>query len=121
MTSELTPMRKILVLGASGLIGRFVTDDLRIRGFDVVGVARKFSAGQRTNASDLEMPIQPMASIALARLPASAWPYGRAVAILVDEGPTASEADKIAIRRSRGIVAGDLEGAQVAIDWISSP
>ncbi|MGA9305619.1 MAG: hypothetical protein WBW31_09485 [Candidatus Sulfotelmatobacter sp.] len=58
---------------------------------------------------------------ALARLPASAWPYGRAVAILVDEKPTASEADKIAIRRNRGIVAGDLEGAHVAIDWISTP
>ncbi len=58
---------------------------------------------------------------ALARLPASAWPYGRAVAILVDEKPTASEADKIALRRSRGIVAGDLEGAHVAIDWISTP
>ena len=58
---------------------------------------------------------------ALARLPASAWPYGRAVAILVDEKPTASEADKIAIRRNRGIVAGDLEGAHVAIDWISAP
>lgn len=58
---------------------------------------------------------------ALARLPPSAWPYGRAVAILVDEKPTASEADKIAIRRNRGIVAGDLEGAHVAIDWISAP
>jgi hypothetical protein len=58
---------------------------------------------------------------ALARLPASAWPYGRAVAILVDEKPAASEADKIAIRRNRGIVAGDLEGAHVAIDWISTP
>jgi len=58
---------------------------------------------------------------ALARLPASAWPYGRAVAILVDEKPAAPEADKIAIRRNRGIVAGDLEGAHVAIDWISTP
>jgi len=58
---------------------------------------------------------------ALARLPASAWPYGRAVAILVDEKPAASEGEKIAIRRSRGIVAGDLEGAHVAIDWISTP
>ncbi len=58
---------------------------------------------------------------ALARLPASAWPYGRAVAILVDEKPSASEADKIAIRRSRGIVAGDLESAKVAINWISAP
>lgn len=66
--SELIPMRKILVLGGSGLIGRFVTDDLRIRGFDVVAVARKFSAGQRNNAADLEMPILPMASIALVRL-----------------------------------------------------
>jgi nucleoside-diphosphate-sugar epimerase len=45
--SELTAMHKIQVLGASGPIGGFVTDDLRIRGFDVVGVARKFSAGQR--------------------------------------------------------------------------
>ena len=58
---------------------------------------------------------------ALARLPASAWPYGRAVAILVDEKPAASEADKIAIRRNRGIVAVDLEGAHVAINWISTP
>jgi hypothetical protein len=55
---------------------------------------------------------------ALALLPASAWPYGRSVAILVEEKPTASEADKIALRRNRGIVAGDLEGAQVAISWI---
>jgi hypothetical protein len=55
---------------------------------------------------------------ALARLPASAWPYGRAVAILVEAKPTSSEQDKIALRRSRGIVAGDLLGAQVAINWI---
>ncbi len=55
---------------------------------------------------------------ALARLPASAWSYGRVVAILVDEKPTTSEADKIAIRRSRGIVAGNLESAHVAIQWI---
>ena len=55
---------------------------------------------------------------ALARLPSTAWPYGRAVAILVDEKATASEAEKIAIRRSRGIVAGDLQGAHVEIQWI---
>jgi hypothetical protein len=58
---------------------------------------------------------------ALAHLPASAWPYGRAVAILVDEKPASSEEDKIALRRNRGIVAGDLEGAHVAISWISTP
>jgi hypothetical protein len=55
---------------------------------------------------------------ALARLPASAWPYGRAVAMLVEERPAASEQDKIALRRNRGIVAGDLEEAHVAIQWI---
>jgi hypothetical protein len=58
---------------------------------------------------------------ALARLPLSAWPYGRAVAILVEEKPSASEPDKIALRRNRGIVAGDLEGAHVAINWIPTP
>jgi len=57
----------------------------------------------------------------LARLPASAWPYGRAVAILVEQKSAASEPDKIALRRNRGIVAGDLEGAHVAINWIPTP
>jgi hypothetical protein len=57
---------------------------------------------------------------ALAQLPASAWPYGRAVAILVDEKRASSEQDKIALRRSRGIVAGDLEGAHVTIRWIAT-
>jgi hypothetical protein len=40
------------------------------------------------------------------------------VAILVEEKPTVSESDKVAIRRSRGIVEGDLESAHVAINWI---
>jgi hypothetical protein len=57
---------------------------------------------------------------ALAQLPQSAWPYGRAVAIVVDEKPASSEKDKIALRRNRGIVEGDLEAAHVAIRWIPS-
>jgi len=60
--------QKILVLGASGLIGRYLTDDLRIRGFETVGVARRLEAAQRLNALDLEMPVMSMASTALARL-----------------------------------------------------
>jgi uncharacterized protein YbjT (DUF2867 family) len=60
--------RKILVLGASGLIGRFVTDDLRARGFPVVGIARRFSASQKASALDLELPILSMDTGALARL-----------------------------------------------------
>jgi len=54
----------------------------------------------------------------LARLPASAWPYGRIVAIYVDEKPSLPEKDKIAVRRNRGIVAGELQGADVAIAWV---
>ena len=60
--------RKILVLGASGLIGRFVTDDLRGRGFRVVGVARRLSASQKNGALDLELPLMSMDAAAMARL-----------------------------------------------------
>jgi uncharacterized protein YbjT (DUF2867 family) len=60
--------RKILVLGASGLIGRFVTDDLRGRGFHVVGVARRFSRSQKASELDLEMPLLSMDAGTLARL-----------------------------------------------------
>jgi uncharacterized protein YbjT (DUF2867 family) len=60
--------RNILVLGASGLIGRFVADDLRTRGFRVVGVARRFAASQVTSPLDLELPILRMEPAALARL-----------------------------------------------------
>jgi uncharacterized protein YbjT (DUF2867 family) len=60
--------RKILVLGASGLIGRFVTDDLRARGFRVVGIARRFSPAQQSSSLDLEMPVLSMHAAALARL-----------------------------------------------------
>src|ERR1700761_4984951 len=61
-------IRRILVLGASGLIGRYVTDDLRIMGFEVIGIARQFSAGQKVSALDLEMPVMTMVTTALARL-----------------------------------------------------
>jgi uncharacterized protein YbjT (DUF2867 family) len=47
----------ILVLGASGLIGRFVTDDLRACDLQVVGMARQFSPGQKSSPLDLELPI----------------------------------------------------------------
>ena len=66
MGSEKLP--RVLLLGASGLIGRFVTDDLRTRGFHVIGVARKFSASQRISSFDLEMPLLAMDMAALARL-----------------------------------------------------
>jgi uncharacterized protein YbjT (DUF2867 family) len=61
------PERNILVLGASGLIGRFVTDDLRARGFRTIGVARKLSASQKTSKLDLELPVVSMDAASLAQ------------------------------------------------------
>lgn len=60
--------RTILVLGASGLIGRFVTDDLRTRGFRVVGLARSLSPAQTMSALDVELPILSLDESALTRL-----------------------------------------------------
>src|ERR1700720_121907 len=60
--------KKILVLGASGLIGRHVTDDLRARGFAAIGAARRFSSSQKASALNLEMPLLALDSAALARL-----------------------------------------------------
>lgn len=60
--------QKILVLGASGLIGRFITDDLRLRGFPAIGIARHFEPSQTTSAFDLELPIMSMDAASLARL-----------------------------------------------------
>ena len=60
--------KKILVLGASGLIGRHVTDDLRARGFTAIGVARRFSSSRKASAFNLEMPLLALDSTALARL-----------------------------------------------------
>lgn len=54
---------------------------------------------------------------ALARLPASAWPYGRVVAA-AENGVRASEQDRVAIRRNKGIVGGMLQGAHVAVRWV---
>ncbi|MCA6118665.1 SDR family oxidoreductase [Bradyrhizobium sp. WSM 1738] len=61
-------VRKILVLGASGLIGCFITRDLRTRGFPVVGVARKLPASHNNSALDLELPLISMDAAAMTRL-----------------------------------------------------
>ncbi|MFZ0959225.1 MAG: hypothetical protein WAN60_22990 [Candidatus Sulfotelmatobacter sp.] len=73
----------------------------------------------------------------LAHLPSSAWPYGRVAAILVQEpsgsaeqsserssersAERSSEQQKVALRRNRGTVAGELERAHVEIVWMPSP
>ncbi len=60
--------QNILVLGGSGLIGRYVAEDLRLLGFTVTAVARRYAATQKNSADDLEMPIMTMTADQLCRL-----------------------------------------------------
>jgi hypothetical protein len=57
---------------------------------------------------------------ALAQLPASAWPYGRVVAV-AENGQRASVADDaVKVRKNRALVAGTLESMHVLINWVPS-
>ena len=82
-------------------------------------VIRADGVGLVTNvAANEEKILQPEEVLtALAQLPPSAWPYGRVVAILGEAKSSSPESEKIAIRRIRGIVAGELQSAHVAIEW----
>jgi hypothetical protein len=53
----------------------------------------------------------------LAKLPPSAWPYGRVVAITETSAPRSAQ-DDVSIRQNRGIVAGTLQGLKVDMFWI---
>jgi hypothetical protein len=55
----------------------------------------------------------------LGKLPASAWPYGRVVAV-TENGKVASGDMLVLIRKNRAIVAGTLESMHVLINWIPS-
>ena len=70
----------------------------------------------RNNEERLLRPDEVLDS--LAKLPSSAWPFGRVVA--VEETAKGSDQERIEIRRNRAIVAGTLEGAHVLIHWIPS-
>jgi len=58
--------RTTLVFGAAGLIGQYLTTDLRRRGFRAIGIARRFTA--QPEADDLEQPIMTMTAPDLAAL-----------------------------------------------------
>ncbi|MGA2697958.1 MAG: hypothetical protein ABSE92_18000 [Terriglobales bacterium] len=53
----------------------------------------------------------------LAKLPPSAWPYGRVIAVTVNEAQ-ASEDEKIQLRKNRALVAGTLKDLQIYVNWI---
>jgi hypothetical protein len=54
---------------------------------------------------------------ALAKLPASNWPYGRVVAA-TETNVRNSDQDAVAIRRNKGIIGGVLQGAHIAVKWV---
>lgn len=58
----------ILLLGGSGLIGRAVTEELRLRGLTVIAIARRYAASQRISADDIERPIMTMTADQLSKL-----------------------------------------------------
>jgi hypothetical protein len=58
-------------------------------------------------------------SAALARLPVSAWPYGRVVAIQ-EIAAASSDQERATLRKNRALVAGTLESMQVLINWVPS-
>jgi hypothetical protein len=69
-------------------------------------------------ADSAEIELKPNEMLAvLSHLPATAWPYGRVVAIS-ENVPKTSEQEAIAVRRNKGIVGGILQGAHVAIEWV---
>lgn len=52
---------------------------------------------------------------ALAKLPASDWPYGRVVAV---EELGGSQEDKVRIRANKGLVVATLKQLGVGIEWV---
>lgn len=81
-------------------------------------VIRTDGVGLLDAADNAEIILKPDEMLdRLARLPASAWPYGRVVAV-AENGVRGSEQDSVAIRRNKGIVGGILQGAHIAIEWV---
>jgi hypothetical protein len=69
-------------------------------------------------ADSAEIHLKPEELVpSLGKLPVSAWPYGRVVAVA--EGARRSEQDAIAVRRIKGIVGGILQGAKVNVKWVA--
>ena len=69
-----------------------------------------------TNNEEHLMKTEQLAD-ALAQLPATAWPYGRVVALADDRSPSA---DKPRISDNKAKIAAMLHSSQVEIQWVPS-
>ena len=84
-------------------------------------IVRKDSVALFDAADSAEIILKPDEVLpALARLPAANWPYGRVVAAAEAAMNGASEQDRVAIRRNKGIVGGLLQGAHITVEWVPS-
>jgi hypothetical protein len=54
---------------------------------------------------------------ALANLPASAWPYGRVVAVQEPNAPSSAN-EKARFLKNRALVAGTLKNLDIVITWV---
>ena len=63
-------MTKIAILGASGLIGQSIAEELRGQGFDVAALARRFATAQRASfgGAAIETPLVDLDVVALGKL-----------------------------------------------------
>jgi len=71
MAASLGTKSRVLVIGASGLIGHFIAVDLARRGYGVSAVARSFEPAQKFSLSEstvIELPVVEFDTAALARL-----------------------------------------------------
>jgi hypothetical protein len=83
-------------------------------------IIRTDAVGLLDAADNAEILLKPEELLdRLAQLPASAWPYGRVVAV-AENAVRRSEQDSVAIRRNKGIVGGILAAAHIAIEWVPS-
>jgi hypothetical protein len=83
-------------------------------------IVRKDSVALFDVADSAEIILKPDEVLpALAKLPSANWPYGRVVAAS-EAMNGASEQDRVAIRRNKGIVGGLLQGAHITVEWVPS-
>lgn len=82
-------------------------------------IVRKDSVALFDVADSAEIILKPDEVLpALAKLPSANWPYGRVVAAAEAATNGASEQDRVAIRRNKGIVGGLLQGAHITVEWV---
>jgi uncharacterized protein YbjT (DUF2867 family) len=112
----------IAVLGASGLIGQAVAEDLLSHGYGLTAIARRFTAAQRTlfGASAIERPLVAMGADTLGKLLQGADIVLNCVGVLQD-GPRGRTEDAHAGFAARLVAAIAAQARPVLLLHVSIP